>query len=189
MDNKKRLIEHQKPEELEELLKYFENLFNPLEEKEISDIDLCDEPILYIMGCARSGSTLVYQYLTESGLFTYPTNFISRFYYAPYLGAKLQQMLIEYDFREEIFTKNKTSLFTSNLGKTKGVMSPHEFWYFWRRFFIFGDIQKLSPEVIKDVNTDKFIKDLRAFQSVKKITLSFERNDFKLAYTFIIKFI
>ena len=166
MKNEHRRAEHRKPPQLEELLHYFEQLLLPLEENEISRIALCNEPILYIMGCARSGTTLVYQYLSQSGIFTYPTNFVSRFYYAPYIGAKLQKMLLDADFSGEIFNQADNFYFESRLGKTKGAKSPHEFWYFWRRFFTFGETQELSPHSLSKVNKSQFIHELRAFQSV-----------------------
>lgn len=161
---------HQRPERLEALLQYFEQILGPLESGEIAGLALCDEPILYIMGCARSGSTLVLQYLGRSGLFTYPTNFLSRFYYAPYLGARLQEMLFGADFHGEI-THGWPDAFESRLGKTIGPLAPHEFWYFWRRFFAFGDTQKLTDEAIRQADVSTFIRELRAFQTVASIPL------------------
>lgn len=161
-----RLEQHRKPDALETGLRYFERLLGPLERREIERVALCDEPILYLMGCARSGSTLVHQYLSQSGLFTFPTNFISRFHYAPYLGARLQEMLFAADFRGEITGGPGDACFASDLGKTQGPLSPHEFWYFWRRFADFGDEQKLTPRGIAAFDGATFIRELRAFQSV-----------------------
>ncbi len=167
MKNNIRLPEHQKPVQLEEQLKYFEKLFTPVECKEVVHTELCNEPIIYIMGCARSGTTLIYQYLSHCGLFTYPTNFISRFYYSPLIGARLQEMLIHSDFNNEIFPANKIS-FESRLGKTMGALAPHEFWYFWKQFLPVKDTQKFNTSELNKIDKNKIITELRAFQSVKK---------------------
>lgn len=161
-----RLPQHQRPERLEHLLTYFEQLLGPLERQEITQISPSDEPILYIMGCARCGSTLVYQYLSQSGLFTYPTNFLSRFFYAPYLGARLQEMLFDADFRNEIAVMQPGGGFDSHLGKTQGPMAPHEFWYFWQRFFDFDEGGNLTPEQIDSLDGEMFIRELRSMQAV-----------------------
>ena len=171
MLNDKRSIPHQKPARLEELLSYFEGLLGPLEKKEAARTELGGQPHLYIMGCARSGSTLVSQYLAASGLFTYPTNLISRFYYAPYIGARMQEMLVDVDFGKELFPKIADQNFRSHLGKTMGALAPHEFWYFWRRYFTFGDVQQLTPDELAQVDGAGFIRELRALQSVKQLPL------------------
>ncbi len=159
-----RVPEYQRPENLEAMLQFFAARLGPVEQREIADLELCDEPIVYIMGCARSGTTLVYQYLTQSGLFAYPSNFLSRFYYAPYLGAQLQKMLFDCDFRGEI-DGGRAAAFISQLGKTQGALAPHEFWYFWRRFFAFGDTQQLSETELAAVDGTGFTRELRAMQT------------------------
>jgi hypothetical protein len=166
-----RFASHRKPARLEELLRYFEGLLGPLEQQEAAGAKLGDQPHLYIVGCARSGSTLVYQYLAESGLFTYPTNFMSRFYYAPYVGARLQEMMVEADFGGELFPAALEQGFQSRLGKTRGALAPHEFWYFWRRFFTFGDVQRLTSQELAQVDGKGFLHELRAMQSVKQLPL------------------
>ena len=171
MENRDRLSEHKKLERLEHLLDYFEKLLGPVEASELPKVVPCDEPILYIMGCARSGTSLVYEYLSRSGLFTYPTNFVSRFHYAPYLGARLQEMLFEADFRGEMLHEGGEEAFASRLGKTRGILSPHEFWYFWRRFFTFGEDQQLDEAGLDPTMGARFIRELRAFQSVAGLPL------------------
>jgi hypothetical protein len=52
------------------------------------------------------------------------------------------------------------------LGKTKGVLAPHEFWYFWRRFFHFGDIQVLGEDSLAIIQADRFVAELAALESV-----------------------
>lgn len=166
MQNEHRLPLHKRNPQLEELLCFFKARLGPLEQQEIEGIARCEKPILFIVGCARSGTTLVLQYLSRSGFFSYPTNFLSRFYFAPFLGAKLQQMLVDCDLRGEIFGGDKGQAFESHLGKTHGALAPHEFWYFWRRYFAFGDVQEMNRSSLDAVDGKGFMQELNALQSV-----------------------
>ncbi len=105
-------------------------------------------PIIFVVGPLRSGSTLMIQWLASTGQFAYPTNLLSRFYCAPIIGAKIQQLLTDerYNFRNEILDFNQSVDFHSENGKTKGALSPNEFWYFWRRFLPFEEIDYLPDE-------------------------------------------
>jgi len=93
-------------------------------------------PLILVMGPLRSGTTLFTQWLANTGLVAYPTNLLSRFYQAPIIGAKIQLLLTDprYNFRDELGEFVQQTEFKSENGKTKGVLAPNEFWYFWRRF-------------------------------------------------------
>lgn len=93
-------------------------------------------PIVFIMGPLRSGSTLISQWMANSGVIAYPTNLMSRFYKAPIMGAKIQMLLTDeqYNFRNEIKDFTSGVDFSSENGKTKGALAPNEFWYFWKKF-------------------------------------------------------
>jgi hypothetical protein len=93
-------------------------------------------PLILLMGPLRSGTTLFMQWLANTGLFAYPTNLLSRFYQAPIIGAKIQLLLTDprYNFRDELGEFVQQAEYNSENGKTKGVLAPNEFWYFWRRF-------------------------------------------------------
>lgn len=103
---------------------------------------------IFLMGPHRSGSTLFMQWLANSGLVSYPTNLLSRFFGAPLVGAKIQQLLTDprYNFRDEILDFNSDINFSSDNGKTKGALAPNEFWYFWRRFLPFDELDYMPPE-------------------------------------------
>ncbi len=94
-------------------------------------------PTVFLVGCARSGTTLALQWLSSLGHFSWPTNLISRFHTAPWVGERVQQMLTnpDYDFRGELTldTPVNPAPYTSRLGKTRGLLAPNEFWYWWRR--------------------------------------------------------
>lgn len=126
-------------------------------------------PIVFLVGCPRSGSTLFLQWLAGIGCISYPTNFIARFWNNPVVGALVQEMLVNprYDFRGEFFDVRPVGVdYKSDLGKTAGFLAPNEFWYFWRRFFDFGDTHELSEDQLLRVDGSRLESDLRAFASV-----------------------
>ncbi|MCU0857990.1 MAG: sulfotransferase [Pontiellaceae bacterium] len=123
-------------------------------------------PILLLMGAPHSGTTLFMQWLAESGQWAYPSNTISRFYAAPYIGARVQQILIENDIGGEISDFKKTSPFTSVLGKTTGALAPHEFWYFWRRFFpLYPEADVVPTEALAGVDVEKLNRELATLEA------------------------
>jgi hypothetical protein len=166
LKNKERDIKHQRKEEVEEILLQLERLISPVEQDAVQGFVEPELPVILIMGCARSGSTFLMQALADSGAFCYPTNLMSRFYYAPYIGSLLQRLLIDYDYKGEILGAENKMTFQSELGKTAGANSPHEFWYFWRRFFQFGSLQRLSDQDLEGVETHLFLKELASIQAV-----------------------
>lgn len=130
---------------LEQLLKETNQLIGPANDKLATGTHE-EYPKIFVVGPLRSGSTLFTQWLASSGLVSYPTNMLSRFYGAPLIGAKIQQLLTDprYNFRDEILDFNSEINFNSENGKTKGAIAPNEFWYFWRRFLPFTDLDYMS---------------------------------------------
>jgi hypothetical protein len=166
--NKGRTPFFQRNEKLESLLKEVNHLLSPVEKMVVQEFKTPRFPLLFVVGCGRSGTTLMMQWLATTGFFSYPSNLISRFYDAPYLGAKIQQLLLdpEYNFNDELCDFSREFDFTSQLGKTRGALAPNEFWYFWRRFFKFGEIQHLSAAPLRTVDTSTFLSELAAFEAV-----------------------
>jgi hypothetical protein len=124
---------------------------------------------IFLMGPHRSGSTLFMQWLASSGLVAYPTNLLSRFFGAPLVGAKIQQLLTDpqYNFRNEILDFNSEINFSSDNGKTKGALAPNEFWYFWRRFLPFGELDYMpSDELREKANLTGFRDELNALANI-----------------------
>lgn len=119
-------------------------------------------PLILVMGPLRSGTTLFMQWLANTGLVAYPTNLLSRFYAAPIIGAKIQLLLtdLRFNFRDELGEFGQQAEYLSENGKTKGVLAPNEFWYFWRRFLADPD---------RDVWTDDQLR-----QSMDTVTLRAE---------------
>ena len=127
----------QRNESLEALLKELEADLQPSEDRLVEHYRNRDMawPVVFVMGPLRSGTTLFMQWLASSGHFAYPTNLLSRFYMAPILGAKIQQLFTNprFRFRDELSDFAGQVDFRSENGKTSGILAPNEFWYFWRR--------------------------------------------------------
>lgn len=125
-------------EALEALLSQINTDLQPSEHRLVSQYQdkAMQRPLILIMGPLRSGTTLFTQWLANTGLTAYPTNLLSRFYQAPILGAKIQLLLTDprFNFRDELGEFIQQAEYRSENGKTKGVLAPNEFWYFWRRF-------------------------------------------------------
>ncbi len=132
---------------LEDFLTEINDNLYVAEEKLLENKEL-EFPIIFIMGPLRSGTTLMTQWLANSGEIAYATNLMSRFYKAPIIGAKIQKLLTDeqYNFRNEILDFNSNVEYLSENGKTKGALAPNEFWYFWRRFLPYDDLDHISNE-------------------------------------------
>jgi hypothetical protein len=154
-----RAPEFQKRDEVENLLTEINNTLSVSEELLIQDAPP-EFPIIFLVGAARSGSTLLTQWLANTGLFAYPTNLMSRFYKAPILASKIQLLLTDerYNFRNEIRDFNSPIDYSSDNGKTKGALAPNEYWYFWRRFLPFTEVDYLPDNVIDERVDGKTLK-------------------------------
>ena len=126
-----------------------------------------DLPMVFIVGCARSGSTLLLQWLASTGLFCYPTNIISRFYADPYVGGLVHRVLHDLDDRGEVFPERREgSTFRSVLGRAKGAVEPHDFGYFWRHHFAFGATQAELQHRPDAAGEQRLVEDLRGLRAV-----------------------
>ncbi|MBZ4651138.1 sulfotransferase [Thermosipho sp. (in: thermotogales)] len=167
-NDSKRKKEFERNKNLEIFLEEVNNdLWNS--EKELLKNEFPELPLLFIVGPHRSGTTLVLQWLANTNEFAYPTNLLSRFYKAPIVGAKIQRLLTDekYNYRNEILDFDSKINYESENGKTKGAVAPNEFWYFWRRFLPFGDLDYLpSLELKKKVNIELLKKELYGIANV-----------------------
>lgn len=160
--------EHQRNQRLEALLQEISALLAPVEADIVARFTKPRSPVVFIVGVPRAGSTLMMQWLASTGYFAYPTNLLSRFYAAPCVGAKIQQLLADprYNFNDEIMDFSGSISFASHLGKTKGALAPNEFWYFWRRFIPNTIPRLLTHEEETQIDAAGFLAELAAVESV-----------------------
>ena len=146
-------------------------------------------PVIFIVGAPGSGTTLVMQWLASTGLFSYPSNLIARFYKAPYLGAKIQRMLTdpELSFREEVMLPgaDNEDFFSSDLGQTRGLFAPNDFSAFWDH--LYGRTQNLDYciEEVAGLDVAYARSELAAFESVLDRPLVFKATQLCLQISFL----
>lgn len=159
---------HRRNPELEQLLKEINALLAPAATQAAARFSSPKYPVLCLISVPRCGSTLFMQWLAGTGCFTYPTNLLSRFYGAPYVGALIQQLLTDarYNFNDEILDFNTPGGFESRLGKTRGALGPNEFWYFWRRFFPCDGLERLDETSFAKEVAGEFAAELAAVEAV-----------------------
>jgi len=159
---------HQRNTRLDDLLKELEELFGPVEQDLMKQFTAPERPVLLLVGNPRSGSTVFMQFLQATGSFAMFTNVLSRFYYAPFIGAKIQQLLFNsaFDFRGELTTSAAGTGPASSLGKTRGPLAPSEALHFFRRFVPYYDPQYLEPNRQAEVDAAGMAAELAALESV-----------------------
>ena len=159
INEEKRTESFQRNTSLESLLKEVNNDLFKVEKNLVSNQKL-RFPLIFVLGPHRSGTSLLLQWLANTGFFCYPTNLLSRFYQAPIMGAKLQLLLGDerFNYRDELKDFSSSIDFNSNNGKTKGALAPNEFWYFWRRFLPFGELDYLPTEELLQKSDIKMLK-------------------------------
>ncbi len=170
-EEKIRSVTFKRNTQLEDLLASLNGTLAGAEEQllEKSSIFGPDHPIIFIMGPLRSGTTLFMQWLADSKIVAYPSNILSRFYAAPVIGAQIQLLLTDprFNFRNEILDFNSRISFESENGKTRGALAPNEFWYFWRRFLPFQELDWLADEdLFRMVDREKLVSELATLTRV-----------------------
>lgn len=185
MNNKDRTEMFKKNPKLEKCLIDINNYIDNFELKDVSVLKP-HLPQVFIVGAPRSGTTLLFQLLSRTGKFTYPSNLVSRFYSSPAFGMKIQQALLTYDSGNQIFGDLNTNNFNSDLGRTYGALEPNEFWYFWNQYFIFKDIQRLNPIELEKVDSNSIVRKLGEFEAVenKPIVMKLMNLNWHLDYIY-----
>lgn len=134
---------------------------------------------VFIIGAPRTGSTILYEYVTNYLDLKYINNFMAKFYKSLYLSSLVSH---------KIFKDESHDCFDSKHGKTYGLNAPHEcgsFWYRWlpkdKHFVKFDEIDSNSKDEIYTTITaitNKFnkpfiFKNLNAGQRMRLIKETF----------------
>ena len=139
---------------LDNVLKELYQILSPVQREKEAKFIKNKWPLCFIVGNPRSGSTLLLQWLASLGHFSYPTNLLNRFAYAPYIGALIQELLFnpKYNFHNEFSDLNSDINFNSDLGKSEGALASNEFQHFFRNYMPNFDPEFLDEKKIKRVD-------------------------------------
>lgn len=161
--------EHRKDPRHEEFL---QRLNDVLAEKQF-DLVAAPEvpalPIVFIIGPPRSGTTLLSQLLAARGGYGYVSNFTARFYKAPAVGMMLQEVYRRY------LVGAAAQPLESSYGQTFGLLQPHEFGYFWDRWFDRGQkSHKLTPGQLMEVPVEDMSREIASMEAVCGMPMIFK---------------
>lgn len=113
-----------------------------------------DQPIVFIVGAPRSGTTLLYQLMCRYTVVAYVSNFAARFWMAPLIGSMVAAALRRSD-------PGGIPL-TSHLGGTVGSASPHEFTYFWEFHTGSSGVHHLTRHELQSIDWTPVRRELSA---------------------------
>ncbi len=171
MNERDRMPAFQRNARLESVLDVLNGELATLGEHISLRYDQPHNPPVLILGCARSGTTLLLQWLAAGGDVTYASNLIARFFAAPWIGARVQQVLTDPgcacgDEFADLAGADTSLWYRSDLGKTRGLLAPNEFWYFWRRFFPTGELARIDESRWDPALGTRFAAELAAWEHV-----------------------
>lgn len=126
--------------------------------KKYTEISIKHQPI-FIIGAPRTGSTILYQTLTNQLDVLYIDNLACRFNKNLFFGFWLSNLF---------FKKKAHNCFSSHYGSTKGLHSPSECGAFWYRW-----LPKDRHFIDHDDVTDKMIKEIR--EEITAITNKYDK--------------
>jgi len=152
---------------VEQVWREVNDMLYPLEVRLVQRFREPVNPVIFIAGLPRSGTTLLLQALIAAFEIGYISNLIARFWKAPYIGALLARDLRRRKKLEHID-------FESELGATYGYEGPHEFGFFWQRWFPYNETHQPRKEDLQTVDFDLLRKELGAIESVFNAPLAFK---------------
>lgn len=157
----------EKSVEDEKILARINALLAPIEEEFCAGVRGPALPVCFIIGPPRSGSTLLSQLLLATGTFQAPTNFIARFWKAPAFAITMSRVL----------PLPPSPGFESERGRTTGLSAPHEFGYFWSRWFDVGQgSHALNADERAKVDARGLARALGAMETAASRPLLFKNN-------------
>lgn len=110
--------------------------------------------IVFIVGAPRTGSTLLYQILTNVIDVVYLSNFANLFYHSLLTGMILHQ---------KVFGARPHNSFVSDNGRTRRWIDPSESGKFWYQWYP-KDIPRLSENILAEVNFSRMVRTIRSIQ-------------------------
>lgn len=126
--------EYAKDTESEDFLSWLNAVLAPAEEARYRSLEET-LPTLHVLGCARSGTTLLTQLLASHLDVGCINNLCAAFWAAPCTGIRLSKHLLGV---------GGPSTYESQFGRTGRPSDPHEFGYFWAGLLGFREMREPS---------------------------------------------
>jgi hypothetical protein len=123
-------------------------------------------PNVFIIGCPRSGTTALLQYLASTNIFAYPTNCLTRFAYSMEFATIIQELMFNQEFG--LIQDSNSLNFESNYGRSQGAQNTNEFFHFYRRFFPNNEIGHLSEVELNNVDVKGLNRELSTLNDFYK---------------------
>lgn len=174
-DEPKRKASYLKEPARENKLRALNVLLAPFEKKLTARFTQPRRPVVFLVGAPRCGSTLLSRLLAHTDRLAYVSNFVARFWRAPYLGARIEQALgIRSADREASHGLPDEPGYRFHFGVTEGWAGPHEFGYFWSRWFPFGKTHKLDADQIATVDRAGLLRSVASLEEVYQKPMFFK---------------
>lgn len=122
-------------------------------------------PVIFIVGTPRSGTTLLLQLIINNFKIGYINNLIAKFWDAPAIGAAIYHGLS--------ITKSELS-YDSKFGFTDSISGPHEFGYFWRRYFHYGETHQLTKDQKTDIKSSELLSEVATLENIFNAPMLFK---------------
>jgi len=158
---------YQKDPDQERDLADLNRLLEPIENQWISEFVTPHFPTVFVVGVPRCGSTVLAQLLASTGSFNYVSNFVARFWMAPFLGMTIEKSL-------RIREREERLALESTYGVTPGWLGPHEFGYFWNRWFGGYETNQLNEVQLSRIDAGRLCRELSAMEHVYTKPLFFK---------------
>ena len=151
---------------------YFKKINDVLVQTQEYKTDLLEiHPSIFIFGLPRSGTTLLYQFISKFIKVGYFNNLMAKFWKAPLFAIELEKSL----------NLNKTNFnLNSNYGRSFQLSGPHEFSYFFQDLFDLNSIERFIDFSEKNIAFER--------EHVRKVLLNFQ-HEFKKPLVFKTNFI
>jgi hypothetical protein len=149
----------------EKVIKEVNKRLSTLELKVIEEFNMPEKPVFIVVGAPRSGTTLLLQTIIEYFNIGYVNNYIAKYWEAPVIGAIL--------FQSMNLNKERQS-FISDSGFTTGIHGPHEFGYFWKRFFKYEDSHQIKELDYPSINHKLLNKEISGLEDILKKPMIFK---------------
>jgi hypothetical protein len=154
-----------------DLLRYLRNaLLGPLDALLARWYARSTGPIVFIVGAPRSGTTLLYQTIARHLAVGYVSNALASYWGAPLVGARLLC------WRKGRVRQHEQ--FSSEYGRTRGAMGPHEFSWFWHYWGDFRAHDDLRGVELENVRWDAIALRLRGLSGLYRAPLVIKSINF-----------